>query len=127
MIRLLVWRFRCDQPLCARRTFVEQVWGLSERRKRRPNDTHLPDPDRQPRTPWATASWEEALRRLGKPDAVVEELTAGFRVPREVIAYASGLLLLHARAAAPVRLCRASPGDLSHPCRTRTKIARVME
>ncbi|MEV0322536.1 ISL3 family transposase [Streptomyces sp. NPDC050658] len=34
VIRLLVRRFRCDQPLCPRRTFVEQVWGLSERRKR---------------------------------------------------------------------------------------------
>ena len=32
-------------------------------------------------TPWATASWAEALGHLGKPDAVVEELTAGFRVP----------------------------------------------
>ena len=43
-------------------------------------------------TPWATASWAEALRHLGKAEAVVEELTAGFRVPREVIAYASKLL-----------------------------------
>ncbi|MFP8962095.1 HelD family protein [Streptomyces nanhaiensis] len=43
-------------------------------------------------TPWATASWAEALSHLGKPDAAVEELTRGFRVPREVIAYASRLL-----------------------------------
>ncbi|WP_078495607.1 AAA family ATPase, partial [Streptomyces xiaopingdaonensis] len=43
-------------------------------------------------TPWATTSWEEAMRHLGKPGAVVEELTDGFRVPREVIAYASRLL-----------------------------------
>lgn len=43
-------------------------------------------------TPWATASWQEALTHLGKPDAVVEELTQGFRVPRQVIAYASRLL-----------------------------------
>jgi DNA helicase IV len=43
-------------------------------------------------TPWATASWAEALSHLGKPDAAVEELTQGFRVPREVIAYASRLL-----------------------------------
>lgn len=43
-------------------------------------------------TPWATASWEEAMHHLGKPGAVVEELTDGFRVPREVIAYASRLL-----------------------------------
>ncbi|WP_432013652.1 HelD family protein [Streptomyces cucumeris] len=43
-------------------------------------------------TPWATASWEEALTHLGKAGATVEELTQGFRVPREVIAYASRLL-----------------------------------
>ncbi|GAA2912481.1 AAA family ATPase [Streptomyces thioluteus] len=43
-------------------------------------------------TPWATPGWREALAHLGKPDASVEELTQGFRVPREVIAYASRLL-----------------------------------
>ncbi|QKV94333.1 AAA family ATPase [Streptomyces sp. NA02950] len=43
-------------------------------------------------TPWATASWQEALAHLGKAGAAVEELTQGFRVPREVIAYASRLL-----------------------------------
>ncbi|MDT0322955.1 HelD family protein [Streptomyces millisiae] len=43
-------------------------------------------------TPWATESWAAALTHLGKPDAVVEELTQGFRVPRAVIAYASRLL-----------------------------------
>ncbi|GAA2426647.1 HelD family protein [Streptomyces macrosporus] len=43
-------------------------------------------------TPWATASWAEALTHLGKPDATVEELTRGFRVPREIISYASRLL-----------------------------------
>ncbi|MEU8824269.1 ATP-binding domain-containing protein [Streptomyces sp. NPDC048636] len=43
-------------------------------------------------TPWATASWAEALTHLGKAGAAVEELTQGFRVPREVIAYASRLL-----------------------------------
>ncbi|MFF9477956.1 HelD family protein [Streptomyces sp. NPDC014733] len=43
-------------------------------------------------TPWATDTWEEALHHMGKPGSVVEELTQGFRVPREVIAYASRLL-----------------------------------
>lgn len=33
-------------------------------------------------TPWSTESWAQALHHLGKADAVVEELTAGFRVPR---------------------------------------------
>src|SRR5690606_37232092 len=43
-------------------------------------------------TPWASRGWDEALAPLGKPEAVVEELTAGFRVPTDVIAYASRLL-----------------------------------
>ncbi|MFF1481025.1 HelD family protein [Streptomyces sp. NPDC058301] len=64
-------------------------------------------------TPWATASWDEALRHLGKADAVVEELTAGFRVPREVIAYASRLLPSISPGLAPVESVRETPGSLS--------------
>ncbi|MFK4596554.1 DNA helicase IV [Streptomyces pristinaespiralis] len=63
-------------------------------------------------TPWATASWAEALTHLGKPEAVVEELTAGFRVPREVIAYASRLLPHMSPGLAPVSSVRESPGSL---------------
>ncbi|MCP9958461.1 HelD family protein [Streptomyces sudanensis] len=63
-------------------------------------------------TPWATESWDRALAHLGKPDAVVEELTAGFRVPREVIAYASRLLPHVAPGLAAVRSVRESPGSL---------------
>ncbi|MFI1100838.1 HelD family protein [Streptomyces melanogenes] len=63
-------------------------------------------------TPWATASWDEALRHLGKADAVVEELTAGFRVPREVIAYASRLLPSISPGLAPVESVRETPGSL---------------
>ncbi|MFF8845773.1 HelD family protein [Streptomyces sp. NPDC015127] len=64
-------------------------------------------------TPWATASWAEALSHLGKPDAAVEELTAGFRVPREVIAYASRLLPHMSPGLAPVSSVRENPGALS--------------
>ncbi|MGW6236069.1 HelD family protein [Streptomyces sp. NPDC055094] len=64
-------------------------------------------------TPWATTSWADALRHLGKADAVVEELTAGFRVPREVIAYASRLLPSIAPGLAEVASVRESPGSLS--------------
>ncbi|WP_234334845.1 HelD family protein [Streptomyces sp. NRRL S-118] len=68
-------------------------------------------------TPWATAGWAEALRHLGKPDALVEELTAGFRVPREVIAYASRLLPHIAPGLAEVRSVREAPGSLEIvPC-----------
>ncbi|MFG3228367.1 HelD family protein [Kitasatospora sp. NPDC048194] len=64
-------------------------------------------------TPWATASWPEALRHLGKPDAHVEELTKGFRVPEEVIAYASRLLPAIAPGLAPAGSVRQAPGSLA--------------
>ncbi|WP_086780262.1 HelD family protein [Streptomyces griseus] len=63
-------------------------------------------------TPWSTESWGEALFHLGKADAVVEELTAGFRVPREVIAYASRLLPAISPGLAAVESVRESPGSL---------------
>ncbi|MFF9277860.1 HelD family protein [Streptomyces griseosporeus] len=61
-------------------------------------------------TPWATRSWEEALAHLGKTDAVIEELTAGFRVPTDVIAYASRLLPHIAPGLTPVASVRENPG-----------------
>ena len=64
-------------------------------------------------TPWATGSWADALEHLGKSDAVVEELTAGFRVPREVIAYASRLLPEISPGLTEVESVRESPGSLS--------------
>ncbi|MFF0725702.1 HelD family protein [Streptomyces sp. NPDC004134] len=64
-------------------------------------------------TPWATESWAVALAHLGKPDAAVEELTQGFRVPREVIAYASRLLPSIAPGLAEATSIRESAGDLA--------------
>ncbi|GGM03256.1 DNA helicase [Streptomyces fumigatiscleroticus] len=61
-------------------------------------------------TPWATRSWREALAHLGKDDAVIEELTAGFRVPADVIAYASRLLPHIAPGLTPVASVRENPG-----------------
>jgi len=61
-------------------------------------------------TPWATRGWREALAHLGKADAVIEELTAGFRVPTDVIAYASRLLPHIAPGLAPVASVRENPG-----------------
>ncbi|MQY13031.1 DNA helicase IV [Streptomyces sp. RB5] len=63
-------------------------------------------------TPWATGSWEEALTHLGKPEAQVEELTLGFRVPRAVIAYASRLLPSIAPDLKEATSIRESEGDL---------------
>ncbi|MFH8984248.1 HelD family protein [Streptomyces varsoviensis] len=64
-------------------------------------------------TPWATNSWEEALTHLGKPDATVEELTQGFRVPRQVIAYASRLLPAIAPGLAEATSIREAAGDFA--------------
>ncbi|WUU03333.1 AAA family ATPase [Streptomyces pseudovenezuelae] len=61
-------------------------------------------------TPWATRSWDEALAHLGKSDGVVEELTAGFRVPTDVITYASRLLPHIAPGLTPVASVRENPG-----------------
>lgn len=61
-------------------------------------------------TPWATRSWDEALSHLGKADAVVEELTAGFRVPTDVITYASLLLPDIAPGLTPVASVRENAG-----------------
>ncbi|MYV39755.1 AAA family ATPase [Streptomyces sp. SID1328] len=61
-------------------------------------------------TPWATRSWEEALAHLGKSEGVIEELTAGFRVPTDVITYASRLLPHIAPGLTPVASVRENPG-----------------
>ncbi|MFB7737696.1 HelD family protein [Streptomyces sp. NPDC056112] len=61
-------------------------------------------------TPWATRTWEEALAHLGKSDGLIEELTAGFRVPTDVITYASRLLPHIAPGLAPVASVRENPG-----------------
>ncbi|MGY5057181.1 HelD family protein [Streptomyces sp. 900105755] len=61
-------------------------------------------------TPWATRSWAEALAHLGKTDGVIEELTAGFRVPTDVITYASRLLPHIAPGLTPVASVRENPG-----------------
>ncbi|WP_399144014.1 HelD family protein [Streptomyces sp. MK7] len=61
-------------------------------------------------TPWATRTWEEALAHLGKAEGVVEELTAGFRVPTDVITYASRLLPDIAPGLTPVASVRENPG-----------------
>lgn len=52
-------------------------------------------------TPWAATSWRDCLIHLGKPDAVVDELTVGFRVPADVIAFAARLLPTIAPGQAP--------------------------
>jgi hypothetical protein len=66
----------------------------------------------QATTPWATRTWEEALGHLGKPDAHVEQLTRGFRVPADVIEYAARLLPVIAPGLEPPTSVRRARGDL---------------
>jgi DNA helicase IV len=66
----------------------------------------------QATTAWATRSWDEALHHLGQPGALVEELTLGFRVPADVIAFAARLLPVIAPQLAPPRSVRRGTGDL---------------
>ncbi|HEU5429876.1 MAG TPA: AAA family ATPase [Actinocrinis sp.] len=66
----------------------------------------------QATTAWAAGSWEETLLHLGKPEAVREELTQGFRVPRQVIEYAARLLPYAAPRLAPPTSVRQAAGAL---------------
>jgi len=66
----------------------------------------------QATTAWAAGSWDETLRHLGKPAAAREELTQGFRVPRQVIEYAARLLPFAAPQLAPPTSVRQADGSL---------------
>jgi hypothetical protein len=66
----------------------------------------------QATTAWAAGSWEETLLHLGKPEAIREELTQGFRVPRQVIEYAARLLPYAAPLLAPPTSVRQAAGAL---------------
>jgi DNA helicase IV len=66
----------------------------------------------QTTTAWGVGSWAVALAHLGKPDAVVDELTRGFRVPGEVIEYAARLLPRIAPELTPPVSVRRARGEL---------------
>jgi len=66
----------------------------------------------QTTTAWGVGSWPAALAHLGKPDAVVDELTRGFRVPGEVIEYAARLLPRIAPELTPPVSVRRTRGEL---------------
>jgi DNA helicase IV len=63
-------------------------------------------------TPWAAPSWESLLANLGKPDTSVRELSVGYRVPRQILDYASTLLAVIAPELKPGSSLRADPGAL---------------
>jgi len=64
-------------------------------------------------TPWAASSWASLLSNLGKPDTGVRELSVGYRVPRQILDYASSLLDVIAPELRPASSLRADPGALS--------------
>jgi len=63
-------------------------------------------------TAWATPSWDRLLGHLGKPDATLEVLTTGYRVPRQILDFASRLLGQIAPELAPATSVRQDPGSL---------------
>src|ERR1700722_17804398 len=63
-------------------------------------------------TPWAATSWPSLLAHLGKPDAAVRELDVGYRVPRQILDFASRLLPSIAAGLSPARSLRADPHAL---------------
>nr|WP_157553460.1 AAA family ATPase [Jiangella gansuensis] len=63
-------------------------------------------------TPWATPSWPDALRHLGRDDAHLEVLRKGYRVPAAVVGFAARLLPLIAPGIAPPEAVRSNPGRL---------------
>ena len=64
-------------------------------------------------TPWSATSWATSLEHLGKAGAAIEELTVGFRVPADVIAYAARLLPAVAPGLAPPTSVRIAAGGLA--------------
>ena len=63
-------------------------------------------------TPWATASWADLLGHLGKPGAELRVLRTGYRVPRQILDYASRLLLQIAPELSAASSLREDPGAL---------------
>jgi DNA helicase IV len=64
-------------------------------------------------TAWATTSWEQMLGYLGKPDAELRVLDTGYRVPRQILDFASQLLSQIAPGLRPASSVRQDAGALS--------------
>jgi DNA helicase IV len=64
-------------------------------------------------TAWAARSWEQMLGDLGKPEAALEVLITGYRVPRQILDFASRLLTQIAPDLEPALSVRQDPGSLS--------------
>ena len=64
-------------------------------------------------SPAAATSWPQLLADLGKADAGLRVLDTGYRVPRQILDYASRLLAHIAPGLAPARSLRQDPGALA--------------
>ncbi len=67
----------------------------------------------QATTPAAVADWPALLGHLGKPGAGLRQLGTGYRVPRQILDYASLLLPLIAPGVPAARSFRQDPGALT--------------
>jgi DNA helicase IV len=77
-------------------------------------------------TPWAVRDWQTLLRHLGKPEAELTVLDRGYRVPRQIIDYASRLLPSIAPELSPPRSVR-SAVDALHVRRADDPAAAVAQ
>ena len=66
----------------------------------------------QATTPWAPLAWADVLGHLGIADATLVELDRGFRVPAQIIDFASRLLPTIAPTLARTRSVRSMPDSL---------------
>jgi DNA helicase IV len=64
-------------------------------------------------TAWATPSWQQLLGHLGKDDADLRVLDTGYRVPRQILDFASRLLPQIAPELAPASSVRQDPSALT--------------
>jgi DNA helicase IV len=67
----------------------------------------------QATAPAAETSWPQLLAHLGKPEAGMQVLDTGYRVPRQILDFASMLLPALAPGLAPARSLRQDPGSLT--------------
>lgn len=63
-------------------------------------------------TAWATENWQQMLGHLGKPDADLRVLDTGYRVPGQILDFASRLLEHIAPDLSPASSVRQDPGAL---------------
>jgi DNA helicase IV len=63
-------------------------------------------------TPWAADDWSTLLAHFGKPDAQLEVLERGYRVPAQIVEYASRLLTDIAPGIGAPTSARTAPGSL---------------